>query len=1055
MAFTFKSFQTILTNMVTKLLATTGVTDINPGSVVTTLLSSAASEDAAQYFQAYQIIRNYNLDTVEGDDLDNRAKEFNLERLQPQKSTGTVTFGDSAFIQKKTKIFSGSRGPVSGQNYVDVDNASSFTSSGSIVVGRGTANAETVSYTSITNFVNYYRINLSGTLTNDHGTEESVILSQGGSRVISQGTLVRVPASDTTDEIQFITTTSATILDGDINVENIPIISTLTGANTKAPSGSIIEFDTLPFATATVSNPQSITNGTDLETDEELRNRIRLTIQSLSKGIKDALLNAVINLISDFDNKRIVSANLIDAVTLEDLAFLFIDDGTGLEPSFGSVGNEILIEESTGGEEFLQLNFFPVIKAEVKTENSQPFSILNSQSLTVKVKDIEETIIFGPTDYQIEGNLTAYEVATAINNKFTIIEARTADGGTSVVIKSKENTNETIQVIGGTANDSLIFSILPIDTISVYKTTDFAVSLLVKDGNTATIETGNAGLFNIFGGNTLTMIVDGKTVNPQTVTFQTSDFITPGAASPLEIVTRINKEISGATAFVSSEGNKISIKSNDENSALSKIHITGGSANTALNFSTVEIVGKNKDFTLNRFNGQIELETPAIVGEKYEIGTFLTRAFLTTANSQSFNLTNGDTITFKVDGGTNQVVTFNSADFGLISTATALEVAASINKQVLGVTASVINNKVKVTTNSYDSYGSIRVEAISGTAGNLGFTVGSTISNLQSHVGFTVSNTSGPYVFTEGMSLSIVVDQNPANKQFTILMDLDGIVTIGDASPTYTTFIANITSIAQNFNLKFTQNDDLKDFKVKWLTGANAATVSTVSVYTASSGQFTLSSGLTNPIGVGDTFTIIPSTTKNVVTYMSKDVVSSLPLSAEITLANQGTKVQIASLLSGSAGSVQITGGTANAILNFSTTSIQGEDGYKYYTGILQKAQHTIDGLDNDLENFPGVKAAGVQVEVLPPIVKLLTFEINISLEDGIFTSSIKDQIVDSVSSYINSLGVGKDVILSEVTDLLMNIEGVTDVEYVNPSSNVAVADNEIARISNNDIVFA
>ncbi len=1055
MAFQLKSFTNILSDMIAKFLAQTGLTDVNPGSVLSTFLEAAAQEDAAAYYQMYQIIRNYNLDTTEGDDLENRAKELGLDpaRLPPQKASGTITISDSAVVQKKTKIYSGSRGPVVGQVTLDVDNAGIFTASGTVIVGRGTTVVETVPYSSITDFGNFFRLNLLSAFTNDHGTDESVILAQGGNRVIESGTIVRVPASDTTDEIQFITTQQATILDGDSIVENIPIQAVLAGG-TPIPAGAITEFDSLPFNTAVVSNPSAINNGTDLETDDQLRDRIRRRIQSLSKANKASLLDAVIGLTSSEDNKRIVSANLIDSITLNDLAFLYVDDGTGLEPSFAPSGNEVLVANATGGEKFLQLDFFPVIKAEVKTENAQPFNIIAGNTLTVKVNEIEETLIFSASDYQIPGALTAYEITRAINSKMTTIEARTANGGTKVSIRAIDKNNETLQVTGGTANTALLFPTAKTETVYLYKYDGSTITLLNKDGKTAFVESGNAGVFALFGGESLTIIIDGKTANTQTVTFIASDFLTPGAATPTEISNKINSVIAGATAFISDGGTRISIKSNTENSILSKIQITGGTANVSLNFSTSEVVGFDKDYTLNRFQGTFELNSPAVAGEKYETGSTLTRGFLVSANAQPFSLLNGDTITFKVDGGGNQVVTFNTADFVFINNATAAEVVAVLNKTLLGATATVTSdNRVMVKTNTYATTGSIKVEAQSGNAFQLGFTVGTIITSLSSHMASLVSGSAGPYTFSEGQFLDIVINNDTVNNQFKVIMDLDGIVTVGDAAGPFTTFIANITSIAQNFNIKFTNTDDLKDFKVKWLTGDNAPTVSTVSAYNASTGQFTIGA-LGNSIDVGDTFTIIPATTKNVVTYMSNNVVSSLFSVANVESSNNGTKVQITSTTPGTVGAVQVTGGTANAVLNFSTTEIVGVDGYKYYTGILQLAQHTIDGLNTDLSNFPGTKAVGPQVEVLAPIVRLLQLEINLTLEEGVLLNTIKDKITNSISAYVNSLGVGNDVILSEITDVLMSIDGIRDVIFVNPSENIAIADNELPRVSVNDLVF-
>lgn len=1057
-SFELKSFQQILADMIVKFLSETGVNDINPGSVLTTFLEAAAQEDAQQYFQMYQVIRNYVLDTTEGEDLDNRAAEYGLTRLGAEKSTGTVTISDSAVTQVRTKIYVGSRGPVAGQTYVDADNASDFDASGTIIIGRTTNNVESVAYSSITTFSNFYRFNLSSALTNDHGTDESIIMSQGGDRLIPAGTVVYVPASDISDQISFLTVSDETILDGDSEVTGVNIIAAVAGTDSNVPAGTIVEFDTLPFATAEVTNPSALTNARDRETDSELRDRIKDYIQSLSRGTKQAIASGVIGISSTEDNRRVTSANVVEAVTLDEISYLYIDDGTGLEPSDEGVGDEVLVESATGGETFLQLDHFPVIKAQVVSQNSAPFGIVDGDTLIFTDGTTSETITFGSADFEVEGEVTAYEITRAINDRSSIVEARTQGDGAQVVLRPILSENESIQVTGGTANASnkLSFPTQETFTIDLYKFSNGVLTLLSKDGSTASVESGNNEPFNLSGGETLTVVVDGKTANVQTITFQAGDFASLGAATAEEVVERINAELAGATASATSSGGKVTITSNTQNSVDSKIRVTGGTGNTALAFSTTQVEGADRDFTLNRFNGQIELVDAAVAGDKYEVGSTLTRGFLISSNAEPYNLSDFDTMSISVDGGADQTVTFVIADFININAATAQEVADVINRDTVGLTASVTDDdKVMLTTNTWsDSIGSIEVTAVTGDATALGFTVGEEAVSIDYHVATITASDAGPYAFDVGDQLVVVVDQNPSDNTFVITMDLDGVITTGDAGAPFTTFIANIDSISQNFNLKFTEDDQLNGFTVKWLTGTNAGTTSTVSDYNATTGQFTLTATTGASIDVGDTFTILPTTAANVVTYLNNTITSSLSSKATIQLADNGTKVQITSNTVGTNGAVQVTGNAANDELAFSTTQVEGRDGYKYYTGLLQEVQWTVDGLDSDYETYPGLKAAGVQIEVLPPIVRTLSLQVNLILTEEAEQSVVEDKAADAIADYINSLGVGEDVVLSEISALLMNIDGIEDVEFLDPTENIPISDNEIARIATNDIAF-
>lgn len=92
-----------------------------------------------------------------------------------------------------------------------------------------------------------------------------------------------------------------------------------------------------------------------------------------------------------------------------------------------------------------------------------------------------------------------------------------------------------------------------------------------------------------------------------------------------------------------------------------------------------------------------------------------------TSLSETFGLTDLQTLTLKIDEGSQQQIIFNTADFVDIANATAPEVAAAINAQIIGGTAQ-INGEGKVFIHS-DKPGRFgRIEIIGGTGNpNLGF----------------------------------------------------------------------------------------------------------------------------------------------------------------------------------------------------------------------------------------------------------------------------------------------------------------------------------------------
>lgn len=96
----------------------------------------------------------------------------------------------------------------------------------------------------------------------------------------------------------------------------------------------------------------------------------------------------------------------------------------------------------------------------------------------------------------------------------------------------------------------------------------------------------NAGTYALADGETLTVSVDQGSV--QTITFLAAEFSNIAAATASEVVDVINAKISGA--FADLDGGNPRITS-DTRGTDSYVQITGGTANTALGFPTVEIQG--------------------------------------------------------------------------------------------------------------------------------------------------------------------------------------------------------------------------------------------------------------------------------------------------------------------------------------------------------------------------------------------------------------------------------------------------------------------------------
>lgn len=856
---TLKSERQIQTSILEKILAELGLNDVNAGSVLDIISQAVAQEDFAQYVAMAQIARLVNLDAITGDDLDNKAFEYGLTRKQAQKARGKINIlRPASFVKVSTTFFAGSPAPIIGDTTIDVNDASSLLigTSGTLILGRGTVNEEEVTYAAApVDNTNYWRFTVSA-LSKNHAVEETVILKQGSDESILAGTSVRVASTGTSAEILFTVDDDTVLLAGEDSVTGVDITAVKPGTEGNIPIKAIEEefaFPNPPFSGARAENLSKFTTGRNRQTDDELRDAIRSHVQSLSRGVKQAILNAIVGLVDPDTAKRVVSANVILPQSTAEPVKTYIDDGTGFEPSFLSRGFEQVVLRATGGETRLQLDIKPLVKAQVENNREEPYDMSGgTKTLIYTVGSLSETVTFAGSDFQFADTATAEEIVAAINDKSTLIEARTSNGGKQLVIAAKADTNEDIQVTGGTSNSILAFPTDLKSTLFLY----IDDILMSKDGETALLDSGNQSPYNLAaigsGPWTLTVVVDGKTANPQTITFQTSDFSDVAAATVTEIVKVINEQLAGAEAAAVANNTRVRIISNTELSSKSKVHVTGGSINDAtngLNFSTIEKVGLDGDYTLNRELGTIELRKPLVANQTVSVASIYTRARLRATAAELYAPGNGQTLVVAVDGGADQTVTF---DVTFASGKTAADTASYINARLLGATAIVRQvggqNFLEINTNTYEtSLGSLEIKSSSTANGSFGFPVDTEEFNQRPHKASRMSSIAGPYEFAEGDSLVLIVDNDIVNNTFSITMDYDSALTAVTSTSVFrASQLANI----------FQTDDVLNDFYVAFLSGANTVTGTIENVVNQGGGTWrfefdALPTGLAN-IAAGD-----------------------------------------------------------------------------------------------------------------------------------------------------------------------------------------------------------
>lgn len=1131
-----KSERQIQTRMLATLIAQLGLNDINPGSVMDILTQAAAQSDFALYYQIAQVSRLADIESLTGSDLDLKAFEYGLFRKQAGKASGLVSIlRPVGFVKVSTTFYAGFPSPIAGDTLIHVNDASSVLigTSGTLILGRGTNNTEEVTYSvAPVNNTNYFTFTLDAPLANNHSTEETIILKQGSDEPIIAGTIIVVPATGTTSEIQFATVNDETLLAGESSVDAVEVLAISPGSDGNITSMAIsgtAAFTSPPFTGAQAVNNSKFTTGIDRETDDQLRDRIKNTVPTLSRGIKQAIKNALVGIVDPVSAKRIVSASIVLPVQDVEAVKVYIDDGTGFEPSFDSIGFESIKSNSTGGEQRLQVNQFPVVKAQIENNLVEPYDFSSgSKTLSFEVGSLSETITFNTSDFRFPGIATAEEVAASINDKATLIEARTSQSGKRVTITAKVEINENIQIMGGSANAILAFPTDRKDTISLY-VDDVKLS---KDGLTAVLDSQNSAPYNLLAigafPHTLTAVIDGKTANPQTATIASIDVSDQSAVTVAEICAVLNRDFVGVTAVPSFSNTKVRLESNTKLSSSSKIHITGGSANNVtngLNFSTTQVVGLNGDYIFNRELGLIQLTSPLGLNQNVTSGSLFTRAKLRAGAAELYAPNNGETLVIAVDGGGNQTVTFDGSFTGGKSAA---DTASFINARLLGATAIVrqigFTNFLEIRSNTFDTTGSIEIRSSSTANAAFSFPLDVVAISDSPNKAYRVSGNSGPYAFAQGATLVIVMDNDIVNGTFAIMFNnartitgatsttifndsglgtifpnsnqikdyyvaftagantTSGVITtvavLGGGIAKYTFSVAppNFSDYAIGDLAKITGLSDSENNRNGVITAVgadyiefsnpdamNASTQTgtgvlslkrTITAYNSGSGQITVGVAFTNTPSVSDPFLVIPRTVQNTVEFMNNTKISSLSLKAAVEGVSNNSKVQISSLANGSDGYVQVTGGSANLVLDFDTDLFRGLSGYQFWTGLIDLAHKTIYGDDTDLVSFPGIGASGVIFRFLAPTVKDLSIQLDVTLREGITITSLENEIRSAVTGYVNNLGVGDDVVIEEIRAAVIAIVGITDVVVLDPASNIAIADNELARVADSAILI-
>jgi uncharacterized phage protein gp47/JayE len=626
MAVTLKTYNELLGQMVRKMIADTPLNDVNRGSVLLTLLEAVAANDFENNSAILSLLELLNVDVLKNNDLDLKAADLGLTRRTAQRATGFVEITDASITKRSTGLYPIKPAPITGGTTLYVNNAADWEPTGTLYIGRDTTTFEgPISYSAITDFGTFYAITLSSALQNDHLISDVVVDAQGTvDRIIYAGTTVYIPANNISPEITYTTLRDAVIPAGEDTVEDVEVIAVKVGSQSNAGIGTVTNFAGLPFVGAEVTNTSAFTTGREVETDIELRERIKSYSSTLARGTSQSILLAIIGVSDVDDNKQVASASVTEPVAAGEPSLIYIDDGSGFQPTFTGQSVDVLLDSASGREEFLQLANFPLPRPQVINVVDGPFELADGMVFRVSVDGEEEEIVFSSSDFSNITAATLSEVVIAINDNATLFKCRLHDTSSRLLIYTVEHDAEIIQVspLRTTDDDSLFANqILKFPTeeqsyIKLYKNS----TLLREKERSATLFTTPFVSWNVTTDTNLIISVDGTPAQDREFTNEDFD----GAAySSLEIedwVTVFNSKFAGLQTTATASG-KLQLSSNKIGTS-SSIEVLGGSLfNKLFADQETEAVGQDSDFGLNRQTGNLRILTDIEAGDKITAGT--------------------------------------------------------------------------------------------------------------------------------------------------------------------------------------------------------------------------------------------------------------------------------------------------------------------------------------------------------------------------------------------------------------------------------------------------
>ncbi len=129
---------------------------------------------------------------------------------------------------------------------------------------------------------------------------------------------------------------------------------------------------------------------------------------------------------------------------------------------------------------------------------------------------------------------------------------------------------------------------------------------------------------------------------------------------------------------------------------------------------------------------------------------------------------------------------------------------------------------------------------------------------------------------------------------------------------------------------------------------------------------------------------------------------------------------------------------------------------YDHYTGLIREVQVKVNGSAKDPQTYPGINSAGIKTLVTYPRSRAIDpIRLAIQVRAGFDEARVALDVESAIVQYLNGLTIGEDVIVAEIVERSMGVDGMFDLQITSPLENIILLEDEVLDLENLDILIS